>query len=264
MTTVRPAPGRFEGFWRWLAHARAGERRATEVGVLVLVAIVVWTLAPVASTRSGPVAFGRPTVPLTTTEPAGGLPSVVPPEVTAEGPAGPSIFAALPSVDPTEPPVSTPVEPTPPARDDAPAPGLVVIESGYDSAFAASGDPDLGGQGLPVAVHAGVTTRRAFVRLAGTGTTLDLRVLEGSVTQLAEGARILACPVTQLRAFTRGMDQSDSPPFDCTNAAAGELRDGALAIDLSTAANPINDRGFALVGATQSLATFQVVFAVDS
>ena len=262
--TARLRPGPFEGFWRWLALARARERRATEVGVLILVAIVVWTVAPVASSRSTRVDFGSSPVPLPVQGPENGLAPTGPPEIAPEGPVGPSIFAALPSLDPTESTTPIAPEPPPPSGDDVPMPGLVVIESGYDSAFAATGDPDLGGQGAPVAVHAGATTRRSFVRLAGSGTVLELRVLDGSMTQMAEGARILACPVTQVRAFTRGMSPGDSPPFDCTNAPDAQLRDGVLAIDLSRAGNPVSDRGFALVGATENLATFQVVFAVDS
>lgn len=117
-------------------------------------------------------------------------------------------------------------------------------------------------QSLPVGNRVGQLDKASFIRLAGTATELFLKEdPEGSRTTSGEVA-VKACQITASRwegADNQSFDQA--PDWDAVNCIAGaRSQDGVWRFDLSTFADPTDDRGFALVPGNGASIDFQVAF----
>lgn len=120
------------------------------------------------------------------------------------------------------------------------------------------GVPD---DGVPVGARAGSEDARAYLRLAGDGSDLVLKVHPAaSSTFLADQAAISACPVAQPGEVVRGSALSQAPPVNSKRCARGTVgEDGTWTFDL-TVLGDTTDLGVALVAELQPGQTFQVTF----
>ena len=145
----------------------------------------------------------------------------------------------------------------------APTP-LAVRESGWASArggtpVAASEVPE---GSLPVGARLGQTDEVSFVRLTGTDAVLRLSMLDDP---LADGAAVLACPITDPTwEPATNVSLADAPAHDCQRGVAGVRgADGTWAFDLASHPDRAGPEGFALVPAADAT-TFRIRYATTA
>lgn len=252
-----------------------GQVYTSGLGLLLAVLLLVIGLPPV-------LERGPATAPASVTEE---LAATEPPSVASAPPATPDAVVTTPPADGTPPPLTTnpvaagsprgaPAPAGPPTAEPAPTPvaprsrgRLAVISSGYTSATGGTplSGPEVPEDGLPVGVRLGQVDKMSFLRLAGTGTSLRLAVVEDpAANQLEQLAAVEACPITEdgWTIDEPGAPPSQAPAHDATRCVAGEREsDGSWTFDLARLA-PLEGRaGVALVPVVDGAATFQVTFS---
>jgi hypothetical protein len=159
---------------------------------------------------------------------------------------------------------STPATSTPRAATAQP---LRIVTAAWASAqagtpLATTGVPE---GALPVGRRPGFAQDKvAFVRLAGTATTLTLLPHEDAAGQRAvETAQIQACRITSPGwSEAQGQSIDEAPKWDCAVAVQGlRSEDGRWTFDLSVFADRAGANGFALIPVGDAL-DYQVAFTV--
>lgn len=242
-----------------------GQGWSLSLGTLV-VALLLSTALPDVAWRPAESAAEAAIAPPTTAppaRPAAGISPPLNPPVTTARPA-PAAPVTPPTIEtsPGAPTTTSTTAPEPPSSDP-----LHVVDGGYASSTA--GTP-LATTGVPagslaVALRVGQTDKVAFVRLGGTGTTLELALDPTPGANVLEPlAGLLLCPVLVdgWRVGDGDTRLADAPSFDCERAAIG--RRGAAGdrwtFDLSGFDDPPSTDGFALVPDPAAVSpTFQVV-----
>ena len=215
-------------------------------------------------------------------------PATVEAEATTELPTGDATPVAPPPAAPVAPAtddaafvgpldlgapdeLASPLDPatvaTPAASKAAPAAVLRIAQSGYASAFGGTAleaaPPE---NGLPVELLAGGVTKESYVRLAGNGRTLKLRMLTADGASLNDpAARVQACRITTPGwTASRGGALADAPKHDtagCVEAARDAAGMWTFAFVLDA---PTGGHGWALVPVTSGNGTFRVTFSATA
>lgn len=215
--------------------------------------------SPVAKSDATSTDVPDPAVPT----PPDGTDRVPPAARTSTIPPGPP-----PVVEPRPPAVGPPHPAAPPSTPVA-AEGLVILSHGYVSASGGTplSGPEVPEDGIPVAARLGRLDKASFVRLAGTGNVLDLRLVDDpAANQLTDMAAVVACSITEAdwTIAQPGAPTEQAPEHDPEECADGRVQpDGLWRFDLSGLGSFDPTTGLALVPVIDGpAATFQVTFAV--
>ena len=231
-----------------------GQAWTLSIGTLLAAVLLGTSLPPVLDGRGQllPVADGAPVEPggaLTGLAPA--APPTVPlplaPPVVTALPGAPLPVPQLPTPAPLPPapapslPAPSDVSPAPPPSPAVPRPvvpgSLRVVDGGVSTPDPAT--PGLPADGLPVSARAGGEAEVAHVRLAGSGTTLALRV-----DSTVGAGEVQACPHTTAD-WTAARPQPRTP-FDPGACVTGVVVAGVITFDLREVPGRSSRTGLAL------------------
>lgn len=141
---------------------------------------------------------------------------------------------------------------------------LTVVASGYASILGGTPlEQPPPGDGLPVETVGGDVFKYSFVRLAGQGSAVRLRLLTDQGASINDTAAVVdMCHIaTATWAATRGEALSAAPAYDSNDChAAARDANGVFTFTFG-ADNPADINGWAIVPETANNATFQVTFA---
>lgn len=123
----------------------------------------------------------------------------------------------------------------------------------------ATGVPD---QSLPVGNRVGQTDKASFVRLAGTASAVFFKEKPDGSRTTSGTASVRACQITTRNwQAANNMTFDQAPDYDTANCIVGtRSANGVWRFDLSSFADPTDDRGFALVPGAGASIDFQVAF----
>lgn len=247
-----------------------GQLYTSGIGLLVAVALLVIGLPPVL--RTGDVV--EPSQVAAASDPPADPPVAVPDvpsEPASPGPATPPVprrpSAPAPRPSAPAPRSSRTPDPAPAAPADGGMNGLSVVSSGYTSSTSGTplSGPEVPEDGLPVGTRLGRVDKMSFLRLAGSGTVLRLRLVdEPAAHLLVPVAAVEACAITE---EGWAIDEPGAPPqaaprHDTDRCAPGsEDADGTWHFDLARLQPLDGDVGIALVPVTEGATTFQVTFS---
>lgn len=249
-----------------------GQLYTSGLGLLVAVALLAIGIPPVL--RAGGIV--EPSQAAASTEqPAATAPAPAPPPVPDLGTATPMTRPPARPVTASpvaRPPAAAPASPTSPSpaavdpKDDG-LENLSVLSSGYTSTTAGTplSGPEVPEDGMPVGARLGRSDKVSFLRLAGSGTVLHLRLVDDPAAHvLVPLAAVEACAITEegWSLAEPGASPDVAPAHDRDRCAPGhEGADGTWRFDLASLQPLDGDVGIALLPVIEGATTFQVTFS---